>query len=147
MIQKVLMVCVGNICRSPMAAALMAEKLKPMTPEVALTSAGIHALVNHPAHKTAQTLMLERGLDISLHKAQQVTPAILFNNDLILTMEARHQKHIEYNLPSVRGRVYRLGHWSNVDIPDPYRQSYSFFSQVLALITQGIDEWYLKLWS
>lgn len=84
------MVCVGNICRSPMAEALVAHRLAGM-PGVATASAGISALVGRPADGLAQELMAARGLDLSGHRARQLTPELATSFDLILVMEDGHR--------------------------------------------------------
>jgi protein-tyrosine phosphatase len=145
MFKKILIVCVGNICRSPIGEVLLKEKLAACAPHVLIHSAGLAAMVNYPADKLAQEVMLERGLDISTHRARQITPALLLDSDLILTMETGHQEKIEKMLPEIRGRVHRLGKWSNFDIPDPYQWPKAIFEQVSALIEEGVNEWKSKL--
>ena len=147
MFKKILIVCVGNICRSPIGEALLREKLAKCAPNALVSSAGIAAMINCPADLLAQELMLERGLNISAHRARQITPDILFNSDLILTMEARHQEQIESTFSGIRGRVHRLGKWGNFDIPDPYLRPKAIFEQVLALIEEGVNDWKAKLWN
>ena len=147
MIQTILVVCIGNICRSPIGEALFVFKLKETHPEVVVTSAGIAALVNHPADPTSQLLMKARNIDISGHRARQTTPEILFGSDLILTMTTDQQTQIEQQHPSTRGRVHRLGKWGGYDVPDPYKRSQVIFEQALVMIDQGVDEWYTKLWN
>ena len=61
-IGKVLVVCVGNICRSPMAEAMLQHELKDKT-DISVTSAGLGSLAGHAASKHAVALMEERGLD------------------------------------------------------------------------------------
>ncbi|TAL66421.1 MAG: low molecular weight phosphotyrosine protein phosphatase [Legionella sp.] len=146
MIEKLLIICVGNICRSPMAEALFAEKLKQTSPDVSVSSAGLGALVNHSADPFAQDLMRARGLDISFHRARQATQEIYFNADLILTMSTGQQEEIESKFPSARGRVQRLGKWGEYDIVDPYKRPKAIFEQALQLIDQGVNDWYKKLW-
>jgi len=146
MFQNILIICIGNICRSPMAEAILSARLATM-PDVRVTSAGIAAMVNASPEPMAQELMQERGFDISAHRARQVTRPLLSAADLILTMETRHQKQIEYNLPSICGKVHRLGKWSVFDIPDPYKKPKAAFVQALMLIEQGIDDWQRKLWN
>lgn len=138
------MVCVGNICRSPMAEALWAQ-MGPKGPGVQVASAGIAALVGHPADPLAQELMRERGLDLSAHRARQLTPQMINDFELILVMEAGHQRAVESMAPTARGRVLRVGKWSNFDVPDPYRKDRAAFEQALNLIEQGLNDFRLKL--
>ena len=66
MIRHILVVCVGNICRSPMAEAMLRDALREQIDTI-VESAGLGALVDLPASEHAVTLMRERGLDISEH--------------------------------------------------------------------------------
>ena len=147
MLQQVLVLCVGNICRSPIAEALFASRFKQSSHDVKVASAGLGALVDHPADKIAQELMIERGLDISEHRARQISSDIIFASDLILTMSSDQQKQVETIYPSTCGRVHRLGKWGRYDVPDPFQRPKLVFEQVLTLIEEGVDEWYRKLWN
>ncbi len=147
MINKILILCVGNICRSPMAEALLATKLADTVPLAVVSSAGLGALVGRPADPLAQELMLARGMDISGHRARQASPDIILDADLILTMSSGQQLDVESRIPSVRGRVHRLGKWGEYDIPDPYKRPKSAFEQALILIEQSVDDWHKKLFS
>jgi protein-tyrosine phosphatase len=76
-IGKVLFVCVGNICRSPMAAALLAHRFSVRGGGAAsVESAGVAALVGRPADSLAVDLLRERGIDLSAHRARQLTPEL-----------------------------------------------------------------------
>jgi len=147
MIQNILVVCIGNICRSPIGEALLALKLKETHPAVVVSSAGTGALVGHPADPTSQLLMKARNIDISSHRARQTTSEILFASDLILTMTADQQNQIQQQYPSTCGRVHRLGKWGGFDVPDPFRRPDVIFEQALVMIDQGVDEWFGKLWN
>lgn len=146
MIQNVLVICIGNICRSPIGEALLADKLKSKHPTAKVSSAGLAALVNHPADPVSVALMSARGIDISNHRARQTTPEIFFASDLVLTMTADQQEQVEQQYTSMRGRVHRIGKWSGFDVPDPYRRPEIIFEQALSLIEQGIEEWYERVW-
>lgn len=147
MIKNILILCIGNICRSPIAEALFADRFKQASLDTTISSAGLAALVAKPADALGQALMLERGFDISSHRARQISPDILFGSDLILTMTADQQKQVEHGYPSTCGRVHRLGKWGCYDVPDPFQRPKLVFEQALALIEQGVDEWYRTLWA
>lgn len=113
---------------------------------ISVSSAGLAALVDHPADAVGQSLMLQKNIDISGHRARQVSQDILFGSELILTMSTDQQKQVECNYPGTCGRVHRLGKWGGYDVPDPFQRPQRVFEQALALIEQGVDEWYRTLW-
>ncbi|MET3497588.1 low molecular weight protein-tyrosine-phosphatase [Variovorax boronicumulans] len=135
--KSVLTVCIGNICRSPMAEGLLAAGL----PDLRVVSAGTGALIGQPADPTAQKLMRQRGIDISGHVAQQVSQLLCRQADLILVMDLAQRRHLESAYPFVRGKVFRLAEHMSQDVPDPYRQSELVFAQVLAQIESGARAW------
>lgn len=137
----ILVVCVGNICRSPVAEALLKAQELQRTVE----SAGIGALVGEPANSAFFALLSERGIDLSAHRARQLDESLLRASDLVLVMEQDHQRWIEERWPRARGRVYRWGQWSGFDVPDPYRRGEQVCREVLQLIDRGLEEWIPRL--
>jgi protein-tyrosine phosphatase len=89
--------------------------------------------------------MAERGIDISGHKARQLTPDMIGDSDLILVMEQRHRKAIDSVEPAARGKIHRLCEWTGEDIPDPYGQPRQAFEEALKLIERGVKDWGEKL--
>lgn len=135
--KSVLVVCIGNICRSPMGEALIAAAL----PHVQVTSAGTGALVGHPADPIARKLMAERGIDIEAHRARQLTGLMCQQADLILAMDEAQRLHISQRHPLTRGKLFRLGEVARTDIPDPYRMGRPAFEHALQLIADGAQAW------
>lgn len=139
MLSSILTVCTGNICRSPMAEVLLLDCLKDE--KVAVSSAGLMALVGQPADPLAITLLAERGLDATGHRARQITTEMAMGAELILVMELWQQRDLERNIPQVKGRVFRLGHWRKFDIIDPYRKGRESFEEALSAIERGVNNW------
>jgi len=135
--KRILVLCVGNICRSPMAQALLAREF----PDKTVWSAGLSALVGNPADPMAVEVAAAHGLDLSAHRAQQVTGWMSQVAELILVMEQGHKSELEQKFPLVRGRVFRLGELGKFDIADPYRQSKASFETAYADIERGVAQW------
>jgi protein-tyrosine phosphatase len=135
--KHILTVCVGNICRSPIAQALLARELSGST----VWSAGLGALVGNPADPKAIEVAAVHGLNLSAHRAQQLVTWMCQSADLILVMEQSHKAQIEHQFPQVRGKVFRLGELGNFDIADPYRQPQAAFEAAYANIARGVASW------
>jgi len=138
---RVLMVCVGNVCRSPMAAALLQRRFDEAGVGGVVDSAGIAAMVGAPAQAHAVTLMNELGLDVSGHRARQIDAQITAAADLVLTMERTQMDWIETRWPQMRGRVHLLGKWDSLEVPDPMGGSVELFRDCVRLIEVGVGSW------
>lgn len=103
-------------------------------------SAGIAALVGRPAEPHAIEACARRGVDISAHRARQLTPELLGAADVVLVMEDGQRQHLERLAKSARGRVHRLGRVGGYDVPDPFRGPPAAFEEALALIERGLAE-------
>jgi len=137
MIKNVMIVCIGNICRSPMAEGLLRDAM----PELNVYSAGLGALVGKPADATSVDLMDTAGVDIHPHRAQQLNNVLASQADLILVMDGEQKLEVQRRHPVTTGKVFRLGEPGKFDIPDPYRQPREAFEQSLELIQRGVDAW------
>ncbi len=145
MFQNILIICVGNVCRSPAAEALLTHKLQGRN--LTISSAGIGALVGNPMDKTAHEVLRDHGLEHRLHRARQVDGDMLHQADIVLAMEQSHIQHIRQIAPEVHGKTFLMGKWlDDMEIPDPFRQSKPAFEHVHSLLTQSVESWlpYLK---
>lgn len=140
MFSRVCTVCTGNICRSPMAEAWLAHRAGDRLTQV--FSAGIGALVDHPADDHAIKVMAARDIDLSAHRARQATAELMATADLVLAMDGTHLDWLTRRFPQMRGRTFKLLHWRDgADIPDPYRLPEAAFEHAFELVAQGVDDW------
>ncbi len=136
-IQHILVVCVGNICRSPMAEYFLKQEF----PQLQVESAGISGLTGHPADKKAQHCMQRLGINMQSHIARKLNAELLKKADLILVMSQNQQKYIEQSWPFAKGKIFRLGHWQNKNVPDPFQQDQQVFDKTCELIQCCIADW------
>jgi protein-tyrosine phosphatase len=139
--ENILVVCVGNICRSPIAEALLRSRY----PDKQIDSAGVGALVGHAADPNAVAVMAAMEIDITGHVAKQINAALVGQADLILTMSVGQTKWIEAQWPHCRGKIFRIGHWLDQDIADPYRRDRSAFEITKQDIIASLELWADKI--
>lgn len=135
--KHILTLCVGNICRSPIAEALLKQQFSGKI----IWSAGLGALVGNPADRLSVEVAAAHGLDLSAHRAQQLASWMCQSAELIFVMEQGHKTELEQQYPLVRGKVFRLGEFGKFDILDPYRQPKDAFEAAYAYIARGVADW------
>ena len=96
---NILVLCIGNICRSPVAEAMSIQQF----PEKKVWSAWLAALAGYPADDKMITMSTSVGLDLFRHRAQQVLSLMCQTADIILVMEHIHKFELEKKWPMVRG--------------------------------------------
>ena len=138
MFNSILVVCIGNICRSPVAERM----LQQMLPEKEISSAGVGALVDHPVDELAAKVASEHGLDTSGHMARQLTPEICRGADLILAMSEENREQVYRIAPEARGKVMLIGKWlDDAEIPDPYKQPKRVHEEAYQLLELATQSW------
>jgi protein-tyrosine phosphatase len=140
MFNNLLVICVGNICRSPMAEAMFRERL--VTPGMHVSSAGIHARLASPMDPLAREVLKIHDIPPLKHRARQVNRQILHDAELILLMETDQLHSILKIAPEVRGKTFLIGKWQHeLEIADPYRRPKLAFEQTFERLSRCVDDW------
>lgn len=120
---SILIVCTANICRSPMAEAILKRLVSERSDasQWHIESAGTWAVDGSQAALLSQYVMQTMGMDISEHHSQPVTYDLLQHFDLILTMENQHKEGLSIEYAGYKDRIFTLGEMvgSQEDIKDP----------------------------
>ncbi|MGC4010741.1 MAG: low molecular weight protein-tyrosine-phosphatase [Pseudomonas sp.] len=144
MFKNVLVICAGNICRSPTGEHLLQRNLAGTG--IRVSSAGLTAVVGHALERNAFETLQRHGQQPHDHSARQLTPQLLQASDLVLVMERRQLQDVIRLSPASRGKTFLLGKWQRErEIPDPYRQGSAAFEHAYALIEEGAAAWSQRL--
>lgn len=149
---NILFVCTGNTCRSSMAEGIFKEWLKGSgRDDFFVSSAGISAFEGDFANEKSISVLKEIGIDISLHRARQLTEDIMESSDIILTMTVGHKETINRIMPQYKHKVYTLKEYAqivsgekvsrgNLDIADPYGMDYNVYEKTMREIETEIKK-------
>ena len=140
-IQRVLLVCSGNTCRSPMAAALLRELWRRAGAgwDLEVDSAGLGAFPGLPAAENAVAAMKARGIDLSGHRSKAV--AGLEGYDLVLGMTRAHRDALRARFPEFAGRIFTLAEYAGTgsDLPDPFGGSLEVYERTARDLEGGLQ--------
>ena len=147
---SILIVCSANICRSPMAEAILKHLVanRPDAGEWHIASAGTWARYGAPAAVLSQVVVQEMGMDISSHRSQPVTDALIKQYDLVLTMERQHKEGLILQFTPYAKKIYMISEMVNrvEDVPDPIGgelTDYQVTANMLQhFLTDGLDKIY-----
>lgn len=143
--QRILFVCTGNTCRSPMAEAILKNK---DIDAIEVRSAGIYAVNGSEASTHAKKVLDDKGISHN-HRSSLLTQAEVNWADLILTMTSSHKQAIQQQYPQAGNKVFTLKEYSgesfNYDVVDPYGGSLGMYEQTFRELDGLIDKAIEKL--
>ncbi|MGI0016454.1 MAG: low molecular weight protein-tyrosine-phosphatase, partial [Nitrososphaera sp.] len=141
-IDHILLVCTGNICRSPLAAAYISARLTKIGRTYTVQSAGLETSPGKPAHPLAILVAKRHGLCLDRHATKPLSAAMVKQAHLILVMELSQRTLLLKRYPEATGKVFVLGHFDGVvplEITDPYNGTEEDFEKCYELIRLSSD--------
>ncbi len=145
----VLFVCTGNVCRSPMATALLNAQAQREgdSDQMIARSAGTWAMENQPASGHALSVMAARGIDLSGHRGHTVTRQDLADADVVIVMTRSHRDALVAEFPECRPKLHLMSELKDrvFDVSDPYGGTLAEYQETAAQLEELIASGYEKI--
>jgi protein-tyrosine phosphatase len=138
--RTILFVCLGNIIRSAFAAELLRSRGLGR-PELRISSAGLDAVPDEPAHPTAVQCARRFGVDLSAHRTRRLHRSDIEEADVLFAMEVDHDVEIQRRFPHCRDKIYLFGCLTDEDpqdVADPVYAPKDVFEACFARIDRGV---------
>lgn len=149
---KIMFVCTGNICRSPMAHHYMQKRVKDLNIEdnFLISSCGVYACSGEKATQNAIFVMKEYDVDMENHRATNIADTNIEHYDYIITLTTRHKEQIRYFYPKLGDNIYTLREfvddkeiYKNID--DPWGLNITVYKDCALEIVEKVDKLIEKL--
>lgn len=147
MFKSVLIICIGNICRSPVAEGLLKRYSEKYHLDLEVASAGVHALVGDNPQPHSLAIAAAHDLDITDYCAEQVTQEMMTNYELVIALDEFVREDLLHRYPFAAGKIKKLGFLNNnMDVEDPYKKDKEAFVTMYADIDLCLHSWLKKVW-
>lgn len=148
--RNILFVCTGNTCRSSMAENIAKYLLQAWgETDIEVSSAGVFAQPDAPASDHAIAVLKEGGLDLSEHRARQLTVDMVDKADIVFTMTRSHKNMVLSLVPQAEGKVYALKEYAldkqqDSDVSDPFGGDLETYRQTAKELSTLVEDALLK---
>lgn len=147
MFKTILFVCIGNICRSPVAEGLLKQYSDQYDLNLSVSSCGVHAMVGQAPQPYSIELAAVHGIDISLYQAKQISLEMVTCAELILVLDDVVLREVIAHFPFAIGKVKKLAFLEkNEDVVDPYRKDKKAYVDMYQHIDQCLQTCLTRLW-
>ena len=144
--KRVVFICSGNICRSPIAEAMLSARIEKQGLDLEASSAGTLGIEDHAADPDAIKAVGEEGIDLRNHRSRGVSRDIIEDAFAVIVMGPEHEEGLGARYPDTRDSIVRLWEYCPAgreagEIEDPLGRGLNEFRRIRDVIRDALDHW------
>jgi len=141
-----LVLCTGNVCRSPMAEALLEHHVSRLKLDAQVISRGLSAPVGRLPHRHAVQVAQTHGVPLNPKKRAAAVASVDMAMALVIfVMDSGHRREVQQRFPTASGKTFLLGQWQEQEIADPINEPLQAFEHAWQQCESGVQEWVKRL--